>query len=193
MIVFPNFSVQNRCLSREERRSTMIDINVSLFYQLANFVVLLVALNFILFKPIRQIMQEREQGISSSFGDAKAAQERMQSLLEQYNSSLAEAKQKAHVDLQRHLSAGPRCAARHDLGRTDQGRRDAGQGAGRCCRVRQCRPDRPEKRSRTAVAGNYLQAARKGGVEVRDRLMKKIMPLLSAVRSGPDAGPLFAG
>ncbi len=73
----------------------MIDINVSLFYQLANFIVLLIALNFILFKPIRQIMQEREQGISSSFGDAKAAQERMQTLLEQYNSSLADAKQKA--------------------------------------------------------------------------------------------------
>ncbi len=73
----------------------MIDINVSLFYQLANFIVLLIVLNVILFKPIRQIMQEREQGISSSLGDAKAAQERMQTLLEQYNSSLAEAKQKA--------------------------------------------------------------------------------------------------
>ena len=73
----------------------MIDINVSLLYQLANFIVLLVALNFILFKPIRQVMQEREQGISSALGDAKAAQERMQNLLEQYNVSLAEAKQKA--------------------------------------------------------------------------------------------------
>ncbi len=73
----------------------MIDINVSLLFQLVNFIVLLVALNFILFKPIRQIMQEREQGISSSFGDAKAAQERTQSLLEQYNAAVAEAKQKA--------------------------------------------------------------------------------------------------
>jgi F-type H+-transporting ATPase subunit b len=73
----------------------MIDINVSLLYQLANFIVLLIALNFILFKPIRQVIQEREQGISSSLGDAKAAQERMQNLLEQYNASLADAKQKA--------------------------------------------------------------------------------------------------
>jgi F-type H+-transporting ATPase subunit b len=73
----------------------MIDINVSLLFQLVNFIVLLIVLNFILFKPIRQIMQEREQGISSSFGDAKAAQERTQNLLEQYNASLAEAKQKA--------------------------------------------------------------------------------------------------
>ncbi len=73
----------------------MIDINVSLLIQLVNFIVLLVILNFILFKPIRQIMQEREQGISSAFGDAKIAQERLQSLLEQYNASLAEAKQKS--------------------------------------------------------------------------------------------------
>ncbi len=73
----------------------MIDINSALLYQLVNFIVLLTVLNFILFKPIRQIMQEREQGISSSLEDAKAAQNRMQSLLEQYNSMLAEAKQKA--------------------------------------------------------------------------------------------------
>ena len=73
----------------------MIDINVSLLVQLANFIVLFIVLNAILFKPIRQIMQERELGISSAFGDAKAAQERMENLLDQYNTSLAEAKQKA--------------------------------------------------------------------------------------------------
>ncbi len=73
----------------------MIDINAALLFQLVNFIVLLIVLNFILFKPIRQIMQEREQGIGSALGDAKAAQDRMQKLLEQYNTSLAEAKQKA--------------------------------------------------------------------------------------------------
>jgi len=73
----------------------MIDINISLLYQLINFIVLVIALNFILFKPIRHIMREREQGISSALEDAKAAQNRMQSLLEHYNASLAESKQKA--------------------------------------------------------------------------------------------------
>jgi F-type H+-transporting ATPase subunit b len=73
----------------------MIDINISLLIQLVNFIVLLIALNFILFKPIQKIMQEREQEMSSAFGDTKAAQDRMQSLLEHYNASLAEAKQKA--------------------------------------------------------------------------------------------------
>lgn len=73
----------------------MIDIDITLLWQITNFIVLLIALNFILFKPIRQVMREREQGISSAFGDAKAAAERMQKILEQYNASLAEAKQKA--------------------------------------------------------------------------------------------------
>ncbi|MDA8424320.1 MAG: ATP synthase F0 subunit B [Nitrospiraceae bacterium] len=73
----------------------MIDINVSLLIQLVNFIVLLIVLHAILFKPIRQVMQERELGISSAFGDAKIAQERMQNLLGEYNASLAEAKQKA--------------------------------------------------------------------------------------------------
>jgi len=73
----------------------MIDIDKTLLYQIINFLVLLITLNFILFKPIRQVMLEREQGISSALGDAKAAQERMQGLLENYNVSLADAKQKA--------------------------------------------------------------------------------------------------
>jgi F-type H+-transporting ATPase subunit b len=73
----------------------MIDINIAFFYQLINFAVLLIALNFILFKPLRAIMREREQGISGAFSDSKAAQERAQVLLEQYNISLAEAKQKS--------------------------------------------------------------------------------------------------
>lgn len=99
----------------------MIDINVSLFMQLANFIVLFIVLNAILFKPIRQVMQEREQGIRSAFGDAKAAQERMQSLLDQYNASLAEAKQKAAttsnalyqqgLDAQRDMIAAERAKA----------------------------------------------------------------------------------
>jgi len=96
----------------------MIDINASLFMQLANFIVLFIVLNVILFKPIRQVMQEREQGIRSAFGDAKTAQERM---LDQYNASFAEAKQKAAtianalyqqgLDAQRDMIAAERAKA----------------------------------------------------------------------------------
>ncbi len=103
----------------------MIDINSTLIIQLVNFLVLLIVLNFILFKPIRQIMMEREQGISSALGDAKNAQERMQKLLDDYNVSLAEAKQKAAatynaiyqrgIDAQRDMISAERAKAGQEL------------------------------------------------------------------------------
>ncbi len=73
----------------------MIDINSSLLIQIVNFLVLLLVLNFVLFRPIRRIMREREQGISGALGEAKIGQDRVQSLSEQYNVMLADAKQKA--------------------------------------------------------------------------------------------------
>jgi len=103
----------------------MVDINISFLIQLVNFLVLLVALNYILFKPIRAIMAERAQTISGAFADAKTAQERAQSLLEQYNASLAEAKQKAAaaynmlyqqgLDAQRDMIAAERTRASGQL------------------------------------------------------------------------------
>jgi len=73
----------------------MVDITGWLFVQIANFLVLLVALHILLFKPLLTIMQERQQTVSGAFTDAKSAQEKVQALLEQYNSSLADSKQKA--------------------------------------------------------------------------------------------------
>ncbi len=73
----------------------MIDINYTLLIQLANFIVLLIALNFILFRPIRRILQEREAGIGAAFSEAKTAQDRVQGLMENYNKLLGDAKQKA--------------------------------------------------------------------------------------------------
>ncbi len=73
----------------------MIDINSTLVIQLVNFIVLLLALNFILFKPVRRIMQERQQEIGGAFSEAKSAQDRVQGLMERYNALLAESRQKA--------------------------------------------------------------------------------------------------
>jgi len=114
----------------------MIDINVAFFYQLINFAVLLVALNFILFKPMRAIMREREQGISGAFSDSKTAQDRAQILLEQYNISLAESKQKAAaayntfyqqgLDAQRDMIAAERTKASELL---DKARKEIAEAA----------------------------------------------------------------
>ncbi len=73
----------------------MVDINFWLLVHIVNFLVLVAALNYILFRPLRSIMKERQETIGGSFTDAKAAQEKTQVLHEQYNTSLADAKQKA--------------------------------------------------------------------------------------------------
>jgi len=114
----------------------MVDINSSLLIQLANFLVLLVALHFILFKPLLAIMRERADGISGSFTDAKAAQEKSQALLEKYNASLADAKQKAAaaynvlyqqgLDAQRDMISSERTKAGEQL---DKARAEIGAAA----------------------------------------------------------------
>ena len=103
----------------------MVDINSSFLIQIVNFLVLLVALHFILFKPIRAIMQERSQSISGSYTDAKTAQEKIQSLTDRYTAALAEAKQRSNaaygalyqqgLDVQRDLISQERTRAGEQL------------------------------------------------------------------------------
>lgn len=103
----------------------MVDINYTLLLQIGNFLVLLVALHFILFKPLLAIMRERSQSISGSFTDAKAAQDKMQGLLDRYGASLGEARQKAAaaynalyqqgLDAQRDMIAAERSRAGEQL------------------------------------------------------------------------------
>jgi F-type H+-transporting ATPase subunit b len=105
----------------------MVDINYTLLLQIGNFLVLLVALHFILFKPLLAIMRERSQSISGSFTDAKAAQDKMQGLLDRYGASLGEARQKAAaaynalyqqgLDAQRDMIAAERSRAGEQLDR----------------------------------------------------------------------------
>jgi F-type H+-transporting ATPase subunit b len=103
----------------------MVDINYTLLLQIGNFLVLLVALHFILFKPLLAIMRERSQTISGSLTDAKAAQDKMQGLLDRYGASLGEARQKAAaaynalyqqgLDAQRDMIAAERSRAGEQL------------------------------------------------------------------------------
>jgi len=58
----------------------MIDINVSLFIQMANFLIFLFLMNLVLYRPIRRVVaqrkrliSERQQGIESLEAQAQAA------------------------------------------------------------------------------------------------------------------------
>jgi len=106
----------------------MVDINpIYLALHLANFLVLMIALHVIIFKPLRSLMEERDLGVSSAFGEARSAQERTQQMLGQYHAALAEAKTKSAavynalyqqgLDEQRDLIAAERSRAGEMLDR----------------------------------------------------------------------------
>ncbi|NOY86706.1 MAG: ATP synthase F0 subunit B [Deltaproteobacteria bacterium] len=73
----------------------MVSINFTLFVQLANFLILLVVLNFLLFKPILRVLDEREKLVK----DAAEIKERLSGLADEniarYESQLLSAKQES--------------------------------------------------------------------------------------------------
>jgi len=73
----------------------LVSINFTLFVQLANFLILLVVLNFLLFKPILRVLDEREKLVK----DAAEIKERLSGLADEniarYESQLLSAKQES--------------------------------------------------------------------------------------------------
>lgn len=52
----------------------MINIDISLFIQMANFLVLLVLLNIVLYRPLRAMLKQREEKMGGLAADAEAGQ-----------------------------------------------------------------------------------------------------------------------
>lgn len=69
----------------------MIDINMSLFIQMANFLVLLVLLNFLLFKPIRAILKQRADKMAGLAADAEKSKQSHQEAAEELKAVVREA------------------------------------------------------------------------------------------------------
>lgn len=73
----------------------MVDINYTLFVQLANFIFLIIVLNFLLLKPVMKHLSGREDKIKSSHDDAKENAARAEELLAEFDRELADARMKA--------------------------------------------------------------------------------------------------
>jgi F-type H+-transporting ATPase subunit b len=73
----------------------MLEINGWFFAQLANFLLLLVILNAILYKPILRIFKERESSTSGFLEDAKAMDREKDGLMVQMDARLSDARSKA--------------------------------------------------------------------------------------------------
>ncbi|HAJ28173.1 MAG TPA: hypothetical protein DCG53_13185 [Syntrophus sp. (in: bacteria)] len=73
----------------------MVDINLTLFVQMANFLVLIVILNYLLYKPILAILDRRKKRLDESEGEIKRLNETVEQKAAEYEEKLRLAKQDA--------------------------------------------------------------------------------------------------
>jgi F-type H+-transporting ATPase subunit b len=70
----------------------MIDVNVTLFIQMANFLVFLVLMNLVLYRPIRKVVAERKQLISDRQKGIDNLEVRARTALADYDQRLQDAR-----------------------------------------------------------------------------------------------------
>lgn len=70
----------------------MIDINFTVLIQLVNFLIVLVGLNALLIRPIREIIKQRQDKMSGLLGDSEQFASAADEKLTNYETTLAEAR-----------------------------------------------------------------------------------------------------
>jgi len=73
----------------------VVDINLTLFIQMANFLVLIVILNYLLYKPILAILDKRKQRLDESEEEIKRLNQTVEQKAAEYEEKLRQAKQAA--------------------------------------------------------------------------------------------------
>lgn len=73
----------------------MIELNYTLFIQLFGFIVLLIVLNKILYKPVQTFLQERQKRQDDALSAAKTDREETAKIGNEYKSMLSDARKQA--------------------------------------------------------------------------------------------------
>jgi len=73
----------------------MIDLDITLLIQLVNFLIVLVGLNALLIRPIRDIIKQRQNKMLGLLGDAEQFVEASDSKIKNYENALADARKTA--------------------------------------------------------------------------------------------------
>lgn len=76
----------------------MISIDWTLGLQFINFLVLLLALNVILYRPLRRMMQQRKETVDGSYQKAKSLQGAIEEKMAHYQEQLQQAKLKGNQE-----------------------------------------------------------------------------------------------
>ena len=86
---------------------SQLGINVPLFItQLVTFIILLVVLRLVAYKPLMRMMDERSRRIKESMEQAESVREQSEQAEEQVKAQLAEASREGQERLQRAIKAG---------------------------------------------------------------------------------------
>ncbi len=73
----------------------MIELNITLFIQLVNFLILLALLNVVIYKPIRGIVKQRQAKMSNDLNEVERFNEQAQAKLADYQAALDQARREA--------------------------------------------------------------------------------------------------
>ncbi len=83
-----------------------IDIDASLFWQIGNFLLLIVALNYLLYKPIRGIIAQRAEKIAQLGSDITSSEEGIKAKAEELEAQLAQARKEGMTTREEMKSEG---------------------------------------------------------------------------------------
>jgi F-type H+-transporting ATPase subunit b len=86
------FTLATQLLAMTEGAGGLFDFNATLPLMAIQFVLLMVVLTFIFYKPIGKLLEERETFISNNLAEASAKLLKADELCEQYETQLKEAK-----------------------------------------------------------------------------------------------------
>jgi F-type H+-transporting ATPase subunit b len=84
----------------------MLEINNWFFVQLANFILLLIVLNKILYKPMLRLFKEREDSTKGALDSAKSMDSAKDDVLAQIDAKLSKARGKARMTFEELSSEG---------------------------------------------------------------------------------------
>lgn len=72
----------------------MIDFNATLFIQFANFIILIFILNYLLFRPLRRVLQQRREEVDGAHARADSLDKEIAARTAEYETRMAEARLK---------------------------------------------------------------------------------------------------
>ncbi|MCR4666998.1 MAG: ATP synthase F0 subunit B [Desulfovibrio sp.] len=84
----------------------MLDLNITLLFQLVNFFIAVYLLNVLLIRPIRQILKKRKQIVDDMSGEAETFETQAEKSLSDYEAALQKARQEAGIARQQGREAG---------------------------------------------------------------------------------------